>query len=147
MVWKISGLQWRNKQKVRIKIRQWSINFLDSNFLGVKESFVLIYANYDHNPKRHKARRYYQPKGFIKIQRHHQWKELSLPTNWFWYKTKWSLSTGQGEDHVTGFTLDYDNIENSNKLIAVDLSQQTDVDVDSKAIEQTEVVGKLKKIR
>ena len=97
--------------------------------------------------QRYKARRYYQPKGFIKIQRNHQWKELLLPTNWFWYKTVSKLTTGQCEDHVTGFTLDYDNIENRHKLIAVHLSQQTDVDVDSKATEQTEVVGKLKNIR
>ena len=58
---------------------------------------------------------------------------------------KRKLTTGQGEDFTAGFTLDYNNIENRSRLIAVDLSQQTDVDADSKAIQQIEFVRKLKK--
>ena len=34
------------------------------------------------------------------------------------------LTTGQGEDYITGFLLDYDYIKNHYRLIAVDLSRK-----------------------
>ena len=40
--------------------------FLESNFVGVDRSFVLIYTNHDSNAKRFNARKYYLPKGIIK---------------------------------------------------------------------------------
>ena len=48
---------------------------------------------------------------------------------------------------TTGYLLDYDYIKNHYKLIAVDLSRQKDLDADSKAIQQLEFVGQLKKYR
>ena len=40
--------------------------FLESNFVGIKKWFVLVYSNQDDNAKRFKARWYYLPKGVIK---------------------------------------------------------------------------------
>ena len=56
------------------------------------------------------------------------------------------LTTGQGEDHTTGCLLDYDYIKNHYRLITVDLSRQKELDADSKAIQQIEFVGQLKKL-
>ena len=39
--------------------------FLESNFVGVNRSFVLVYSNKDDNSKRIKTRRYYLPKRVI----------------------------------------------------------------------------------
>ena len=41
--------------------------FLESNFVGVFRSFVLVYSNQDGSAKRFKTQRYYLPKGIIKI--------------------------------------------------------------------------------
>ena len=41
--------------------------FLESNFVGVNRLFVLVYSNQDDNAKRFKTRRYYIPKGIIRI--------------------------------------------------------------------------------
>ena len=43
--------------------------FLESNVLVVNRLFVLVYSNQDDNSKRYKAKRYYLPKGIIKIYR------------------------------------------------------------------------------
>ena len=49
-----------------------------------------------------------------------------------------TLTTGQGEDYTTGCLLDYDYIKNHDRLIAVDLSRQKELDVDPKGIQQIE---------
>ena len=41
--------------------------FLESNFVGVNRLFVLIYSNHNNNAKMYKTRRYYLPKGVIKL--------------------------------------------------------------------------------
>ena len=38
------------------------------------------------------------------------------------------IATGQGDDYATGCLLDYIYFEENNKLIAIDLSKQLDVD-------------------
>ena len=40
--------------------------------------------------------------------------------------------------------LDYENIRNHYRLMAIDLSRQKELDVDLKAIQQIEFVGRLK---
>ena len=54
------------------------------------------------------------------------------------------LKTGQGEDHTTGCLLDYDYLKNHQRLIAVYLSRQKELDTDPKAVQQIEFVGQLK---
>ena len=56
------------------------------------------------------------------------------------------LTTSQSEDYTTGCLLKYDYIKTHYRLIAVDLSRQKELDVDSKAIQQIEFVGQLKKL-
>ena len=55
------------------------------------------------------------------------------------------LTTGQGEDQITGCLLEYDYIKNHYRLIAVDLIRQKEFDADPKATQQIEFVGQLKK--
>ena len=42
------------KQKVKIKARQTSAYYFESNFSGVNRFFMLVYSNQDDNPKRYK---------------------------------------------------------------------------------------------
>ena len=43
------------------------------------------------------------------------------------------ISTGQGDDHTTGYLLDYAYFRDHNGLIEVDLSKQKELDADSRA--------------
>ena len=52
--------------------------------------------------------------------------------------------TGQGDDYTTGCSLDYQYFKDHYNLIAVDLSKQRELDVDSRAVQQIEFYGMLK---
>ena len=54
------------------------------------------------------------------------------------------ISTGQGDDYITGCLLDFAYFEKNYKLIAADLSKQEALDADSRAIQQTIFTGKIK---
>ena len=56
------------------------------------------------------------------------------------------LTAERGEDYTPGCLLDYGYIKNHYRLIAVDLSRQKELDADPKAIQQIELIGKLKKL-
>ena len=46
------------------------------------------------------------------------------------------ISTGQGDDYTTGFSLDYVYFKDDFRLITADLSKQKALDADPKAIQQ-----------
>ena len=54
------------------------------------------------------------------------------------------ILTGQGDDYTTGCLLDFVYFEKNYKLIAVDLSKQKVLDVDSRSIQQIIFTGKRK---
>ena len=56
------------------------------------------------------------------------------------------VTSGQGEDYITGCLLDYDYVKNQYRLIAANLSRQKELDADPKAIQEIEFVGQLKKL-
>ena len=45
---------------------------------------------------------------------------------------------GKGEDYTTGSLLDFNYFDKQYKLVAVDLSKQKELDLDSRAIQQIE---------
>ena len=61
-----------------------------------------------------------------------------------WLEEIIELTTGQVA-YTTGCFLDYDYIKNHYILTAINLSKQKESDVDPKAIQQIEFVGKIKK--
>ena len=46
---------------------------------------------------------------------------------------------GKGEDYATGSLLDYNYFDKHNKLVAVDLSKQKELDADPREIQQIEL--------
>ena len=54
------------------------------------------------------------------------------------YRELKKVMIGKGEDYTTGSLLDYDYFNKHYKLVAVDLSKQKELDVDSRAIQQIE---------
>ena len=61
------------------------------------------------------------------------------------YKNIRKITTGQGDDHTTGFLLDYIYFKNYYNIIAVDLSKQQALDADPKAIQQINFTANLDK--
>ena len=53
------------------------------------------------------------------------------------------ISTGQGDDNTTDFWLDFNYFKEHNKVIAIDLSKQQELDSDPKAIKQINFTGNL----
>ena len=54
------------------------------------------------------------------------------------------IATRQGDDYTTGCLLDYQYFKDHYNLIAIDLSKQKELDIDSKAVQQIEFYGMLK---
>ena len=60
------------------------------------------------------------------------------------YDESTKTATGQGEDYTTGCLLDYQYFKDHYNLIAFDLSNQKELDADSRVTEQTEFYEMLK---
>ena len=122
---------------------------LEINFVGVNELFVSSYSNQDDNAKRFQTRRCYLPKGtsdnYNVIINGENLYDQPIDSDIKRYKTIRKLTTGQVEDYTTGCLLDYDYIKNHYRLTAVDLSRQKELDAYSKAMQQIEFVGQLKR--
>ena len=54
------------------------------------------------------------------------------------YRELKKVMTGKGEDYTTGSLLDYNYFDKHYKLVAVDLSEQKELDADPRAIQQIE---------
>ena len=54
------------------------------------------------------------------------------------------IATGKGDDYTTGCLLDYQYFKDHYQLIAVDLSEQKELDADLRAIQHIEFYGMLK---
>ena len=61
------------------------------------------------------------------------------------YENIRKTATGQGDDYTTGCLLDYIYFKSYYKMIAVDLSTQQVLDVDPKAIQQTNFTANLER--
>ena len=59
------------------------------------------------------------------------------------YENIRKIATGQGDDYTTGCLLDHPYFNDSYKMIAVDLSKQQALDVDSRAIQQINLTANL----
>ena len=60
------------------------------------------------------------------------------------YEEVRKISIGHGDDYTTGCLLDYAYFKDNYRFIAVDLSKQKALDVDSRAIQQIIFTGKIK---
>ena len=122
----------------------------DSSWQGVKRLFVLAYNNKegDNKVSVDSYKKYFLPR--VKIVNYnieidgrnfyHQPINDSIKQ----YNKIRKTSTGQGDDYTTGCLLDFAYFEKNYRLIAVDLSKQKALDVDSRASQQIIFTGKIK---
>ena len=113
--------------------------FLESNFVGVNRMFVLVCLN-RRDVKRYKVRRHYLPIGTIKnynvITNEKNFHDQPTDSDVKLYEEIRILTTDQCENYATECLLVYDDIKNYYKFIAVDLSEQEELDTHPKAIQQ-----------
>ena len=55
------------------------------------------------------------------------------------YRELKKVMIGKGEDYTAGYLLDFNYFDKYNKLVAVDLSKQKELDADPRAIQQIEL--------
>ena len=124
--------------------------FLESNFVEVNGLFVLVYTNQDVSSEIFKTIRYCLPKCMVKnynvIINGKNFYDQAIDSDIKLYEENKKLTTGQSEDYIIRCLLDYDFIKNHNRLTATDLKRQKELDIDTKAIQQIELVGQLKKL-
>ena len=112
---------------------------LDPSFQGVNRLFVMAYNKVDGPPTRNGQRKYYLPR--INLNNYNViidgkiFYDNPIESDIEKYKELKKVMIGKGEDYTTGSLLDYNY---SYKLVAVDLSKQTVLDADPRAIQQIE---------
>ena len=110
---------------------------VEQSFRGVNRLFVLAFEN---DTQRTSAKGYYLPNVEIKdynvmINRENFFDQLTND-NKVTYENIRKIATGQGDDYATGCLLDYPCINDTYKMIAIDLSKQQALEADPRAIQQ-----------
>ena len=114
---------------------------LDPSFQGVNRLFVMTYNRANGQPTRNGRRKYYLPR--IDLEKYNviidgrNFYDNPIESDIEKYRELKKVMIGKG-DYTTGSLLDYDYFKKHYKLVAVDLSKQTELDADPKAIQQIE---------
>ena len=124
---------------------------LDASFQGVNRLFVLAFDNTDNGAnkvERDSHRKYFLPKVNIT-----NYNELIDSRIFFYdqpindqikkYDEVRKVMPGKADDYTTGSLLDYQYFKDHYQLIAVNLSQQKELNADPRANRQIEFYGKL----
>ena len=123
---------------------------LDSSWQGVKRLFVFAYNNKegDNNVSVDSYEKYFLQSVKIEnynieIDRRNFYDQASNDSIRQYDEIR-NMPTGQGDDYTTGCLLDFSYFEKNYRLIAVELSKQTALDADSRAVQQIIFTGKRK---
>ena len=116
---------------------------VDPSFQGVNRLFVMAYDNVNANRSTRDGRtRYYLPtidinKYNVIIDGRNSY-DNPIESDIEKYRELKRVIIGKGEDHTTGSLLDYNYFKKHYKLVAVDLSEQKELDADPRAHQQIE---------
>ena len=116
---------------------------LDPSFQGVNRLFLMAYSRADDNQAtRNGQRKYYLPR--IDLQKYNviidgrNFYDNLIESDIEKYRELKNVMIGKGEDYTTGSLLDYYYFKKNYKLVAVDLSEQKELEADPRAIQQIE---------
>ena len=120
---------------------------LDASIQGVKRLFVPAYGRENDDATENSHRKYFLPR--MKIKNYNaeidetNFYDQSINDLIKQYDEIRKISTGQGDDYTTGFSLDYVYFKDDFRLITADLSKQKALDADPKAIQQIIFTGQV----
>ena len=122
---------------------------LDPSFQSVNRFFIMAYSRAAGQPNRNSQQKYYLPRIDLKkynvIIDGRNFYDNPVESDIEKYRELKKVMIGKGEDYTTGYLLDFNYFLRHDKLIAVDLSKQKELDADPRAIQQIEfkyVLGK-----
>ena len=144
-----------NEYKSKIETKEADANnlkrfSLDASFQGVNRLFVLAFdhtENGNNKVERNSHRKYLLPR--VNITNYNvlidgrNFYDQPIDDQIKKYDEIRKTATGKGHDYTTGCLLDYHYFKEHYQLIAVNLSQQKELDADPRAIQQIEFYGKL----
>ena len=117
---------------------------VEPSLQGVNRLFVLAFEN---DTQRTSHTGPYFPNVEIKIYNvmidEEKSFDQSIKDNKIAYENIRKIATGKGYDYTTGCLLDYSYINDTYKMIAIDLSKQQALDVDPRAIQQINFTANL----
>ena len=122
-----------------------SLNHLfEPCFQGVNRLFVLAFEN---DTQRTSAKGYYlsnvEIKDYNVMINGENFFDQPIKDNKVTYENIRKIATGKGDDYTTGCLLDYEYINDTYKMIAIDLSKQQALDADPRAIQQINFTANL----
>ena len=115
---------------------------LDPSFQGVNRLFVMAYNRANGQPTRNGQQKYYLPR--IDLEKYNviidgrNFYDNPIESDIEKYRELKKVMIGNGEDYTTGSLLDFNYFDKRYKFVAVDLSKQKELDVDTRAIQQIE---------
>ena len=116
-------------------------------FKELKKLFVRAYGRENDDATENSHRKYFLPR--MKIKNYNaeidetNFYDQSINDLIKQYDEIRKISTGQGDDYTTGFSLDYVYFKDEFRLITADLSKQKALDADPKAIQQIIFTGQV----
>ena len=121
-----------------------SLNHLvEPSLQGVNRLFVLAFEN---DTQRTSHTGLYFPNVEIKIYvmiNEEKYFDQSIKDNKIAYENIRKIATGKGYDYTTGCLLGYSYINDTYKMITIDLSKQQALDIDPRAIQQINFTANL----
>ena len=123
---------------------------LDASLQGVNRLFVLAFDNTNNGAnkvERDSHRKYFLPR--VNITNYNvlidgrNFYDQPVSNHVKKYNELIKITTGRSEDYTTGSLIDYYYFEKIYQIICSDLSKQTILDADPRAIQQIEFYGKL----
>ena len=113
---------------------------LDPSFQGVNRLFVMAYNRANDQPTRNGQRKYYLPR--IDLEKYNviidgrNFYDNPIESDIEKYRELKKVMIRKGEDYTAGSLLDFTYFDKHYKLVAVDLSNQKELDADPRAIQQ-----------
>ena len=131
--------------KPELLLQNANLNYLvEPSFHGVNRFFVLAFEN---DSQRISTRRYHLPtveiKDYNAMINGVNFFVQTIKNNKVIYENIRKIATGQEDDYTTGCLLNYQNINDTYKMIAKDLSKQQALDADPRAIQQINFTANL----
>ena len=115
---------------------------LDPSFQGVNRLFVMAYTRANGQPARNGKQKYYLPK--IDLEKYNviidgrNFYDNPIESDIEKYRELKKVMIGKGEDNTSGSLFNFNYFDKHYKLVAVDLSNQKELDADPRAIQQIE---------
>ena len=131
--------------KPELLLQNANLNYLvEQSFQGVNRFFVLAFEN---DNQRISTRRYYLPTVEIKdynvMINGVNFFDQTIKNDKVTYENIKKIAASQGDDYTTASLLNYEYINDTYKMIVVDLSKQQALDADPRAIQQANFIADL----